>query len=248
MAMRAILFDFGGTLDCPRHWLDRFVAHYQAAGINIQRVGLDTAFSVATRKAYACGATLRHYGLSQLVEFLLELQFENLGVPGTTAPVGLLAKTACGGDIKELKTQIRDSFVAESAVGYGISRPLLASLAGQFQIGVVSNFYGNLDRVLAEADLASSITTVADSGRLGFYKPDPRLFAVTLNQMGVHPRQAVMVGDSIRNDCVPARAMGLVTVWLRHHESGGREAACLDAVDFTIDSLNELKGFRWLTG
>jgi len=246
--MRAILFDFGGTLDFPRHWLDRFVTHYQASGIAIERTELDSAFGAATQKAYACNAMLRDYSLLQLVGFLVELQFENLGMRDAVAPRRLRAEACSGCGIEELKIRIRDSFIAESAIGFAISRPLLRSFARRLKIGVVSNFYGNLDRVIADADLARSITVIADSGRLGFYKPDPRIFAAALAQLGMHPRDAVMVGDSIRKDCAPARAMGMATVWLRHRELSGREAAPSAPADFTIDSLEELKDFGWLAG
>jgi HAD superfamily hydrolase (TIGR01509 family) len=246
--MRAILFDFGGTLDFPRHWLDRFVAHYQAAGIDIERTELECAFSAATQKAYACGPRLRDYSLSQLVGFLIDLQFDHLSVRGAAALHRMLAEVSTGNSINELKTQIRDSFIAESAVGFALSRPLLASLARHLKIGVVSNFYGNLDRVIGEAGFAHSIRTIADSARLGFYKPDPRIFAASLAQLHVHPRDAVMVGDSISKDCAPARQMGMATVWLRHREFKRPEAVSSDPVDFTIHSLEELKDFGWLAG
>jgi len=246
--MRAILFDFGGTLDFPRHWLDRFVAHYQAAGLDIERAELDRAFSAATEKAYARSAMLRNHSLSQLVRFLVELQFENLREGGSAALPHLLTQAASGGIITDIKIRICDSFLAESAVGLAISRPLLALLARRFKIGVVSNFYGNLARVIAEADLARSVTVIADSGRLGFYKPDPRIFASSLAQLGVNPHDAVMVGDSINNDCAPARAMGMNAVWLRHGEFSACEASSSDPVDFTIDRLEELRDFGWLAG
>jgi len=246
--MRAILFDFGGTLDFPRRWLDRLVAHYQAAGIAIERAELDSAFSAATQKAYACSGMLRGYSLLQLVGFLVELQFENLGTRDAAAPRGLRAEASPGRSIEELKARIRDSFVAESAIGFAMSLPLLESFARWLKIGVVSNFYGNLDRVIADANLARPITVIADSGRLGFYKPDPRIFAAALAQLGVQPRDAVMVGDSIGKDCAPARAMGMATVWLRHPEFSGREAAPSDPADFTIGSLEGLRDFGWLTG
>jgi putative hydrolase of the HAD superfamily len=246
--MRAILFDFGGTLDFPRHWLDRFLGHYRAAGIGIERQELDAAFSAATQKAYACGAMARRYDLSQLIDFLVELQFESLRRSGDGALRLPLAEPSHNGSIMKLKAQIRDSFVAESLVGFAISRPILASLARYLKIGVVSNFYGNLDLVLAQADLAQAVTATADSGLIGFHKPDPRIFAACLEQLGVRPHEAVMVGDSIGKDCAPARAMGMATVWLRHRESNRRDAAPSDPVDFTIDSLAELKDFRWLAG
>jgi len=245
--MRAILFDFGGTLDFPRHWLDRFVAHYRAAGIDIKRTEFESAFSTATQKAYARSAMLGRLSLSQLVGFLVRLQFESLRVRNTSASRSQLAEVVSSGILTELNIRIRDSFVAESAVGFAMSRPLLESLAPRLRIGVVSNFYGNLARVIAEADLAHSVTVIADSGRLGFYKPDRRIFAAALAQLGVHPSDTVMVGDSIGKDCAPARAMGMVAVWLRHREFGGREAPS-DAVDFTIGALEELNDFEWLAG
>jgi putative hydrolase of the HAD superfamily len=243
--MRAILFDFGGTLDCPRHWLDRFLTHYQAAGIDIERPQLDMAFSSATHRAYACSSMLRDYSLASLVGYLLDLQFESLVSGEVNARNHWLARTDPV-RIDELKLQIRDSFVAESAAGFAVSRPLLASFASRFKIGVVSNFYGNLDRVVAEADLASSISALSDSGRLGCYKPDPRIFTASLTQLGIHPGKALMVGDSIKKDCAPARALGMTTAWLRHPRSSGAELTLPDSADFTIDSLEELKDFAWL--
>jgi putative hydrolase of the HAD superfamily len=243
--MRAILFDLGGTLDFPRHWLDRFVTHYQAAGIDIRRPELDDAFSAATRTAYACSAELRHYSLAQLVGLLVDLQFEHVGVHGTMRTTHRVLVRG-GRGIIELKRQIRDAFVAESAIGFAISRPVLMLLARRFKIGVVSNFYGNLERVIADADLARAVTAIADSRRVGFYKPDPRIFTAALARLEVPPQEAIMVGDSLEKDCAPAHAMGMTTVWLRHRDFNNTDAALLDSADFTIEGLEELKDFGWL--
>jgi putative hydrolase of the HAD superfamily len=148
--------------------------------------------------------------------------------------------------VRELTARIRGGFVAESAQGFAYSRPLLASLAERFKIAVVSNFYGNLGRVLSEARLASSVQVVTDSSQVGFYKPDARIFATTLANLGVAPHQALMVGDSIDKDCAPAHAMGLTTVWLRHREFQARSAGAMDPIDFTIDRLEELNNLTWL--
>jgi putative hydrolase of the HAD superfamily len=244
--MRAILFDFGGTLDFPGHWLDRFLAHYRASGIDIERTELDSAFSIATRKAYGCSAKLREYSLSRLVGFLVELQFEHLFTNGAGSRCYLVSERIAF-DLSKLHEQICDRFVAESMTGFRTSRGILASLARRFKIGVVSNFYGNLERVLAEADLAHMVSATADSGRLGFYKPDQRIFMAALAQLGVNPQDAVMVGDSDGKDCAPAKAMGMRTVWLRHPHFNDTKAAPSGLVDCTIDSLGELENFEWLT-
>jgi phosphoglycolate phosphatase-like HAD superfamily hydrolase len=244
--MRAILFDFGGTLDFPRHWLDRFVVHYQGAGLTVERAALDRSFTVATQQAYACSANLRNYSLRQLVGLLVELQFGSLGC-ATEPHSGPLVDGPSRQSIGELKVRIRDSFVAESVVGFASTRPLLAELARNFKIAVVSNFYGNLDRVIADAGFKPAVSITADSGLLGFYKPDPRIFAASLSKLGLKPHDAIMVGDSIKKDCAPAREMGMRTVWLRHVEANGRDPASA-LVDFTIDSLEELKELGWLAG
>ena len=43
-------------------------------------------------------------------------------------------------------------------------------------MGVVSNFYGNLENILAEADLARFFGVVVDSSRAGIFKPEPGIF------------------------------------------------------------------------
>ncbi|MBV8774050.1 MAG: HAD family hydrolase [Deltaproteobacteria bacterium] len=242
--MRAILFDFGGTLDFPRHWLDRFLAHYRAAGILISREELEPAFDAATKYAYSAGSTVREFGLTALIQYLLEHQFVNLRKRGLLpAPNSITANSGTTGSL-ELMTQIRDAFVAESSNGLAVSRPLLMSLAPRFRLGVVSNFYGNLTRILAEADLSHAVHAVADSGTIGFYKPDTRLFTAALTKLGMRPEETVMVGDSIAKDCVPAHAMGMRTVWLRHSENAGQVHS--DAVDFTLNRLQGLTEYTWL--
>jgi FMN phosphatase YigB (HAD superfamily) len=240
ITFRAILFDFGGTLDFPQHWLDRFVKHYLAAGINLTRGQFAPAFDIATRKAYGDYPLLNQFGLSELVGYLVGEQLRNLAD---------LRPAACGidsGYLSQTAAAIRDSFVAESTRGFALSRPLIAHHAGRFKIGVVSNFYGNLASVLMEAGMTNSVQVIADSSRLAFWKPDPAIFVEALAQLGVQADEAVMVGDSIGKDCVPARALGMTTVWLRHQEFVEKRMEASDGVNFTIDSLEELYDIKWL--
>jgi putative hydrolase of the HAD superfamily len=241
--MRALLFDFGGTLDYPRHWLDRFLSHYRAAGIPIERAELDLAFDAATRTAYQAGAWLHGYGLEELVAYLVGLQFEYLRADGPPQVRDFLNLEALDGTAVTAAGWIAGAFVAESREGLARSRDVLAALARRFKIGLVSNFYGNLDRIAAEAGFSDFIAAIADSGRLGIYKPDPAIFAAALDQIGVRAADAAVVGDSLGKDCEPARRLGMRTVWLRHHEFAGRSADGL--ADFTIDTLEDLEHLEW---
>ena len=142
----AILFDFGGTLDHPAHWLDRFLAHYRAAGIELERAVLDAAFSHATASAYSKPGLMRYFNLEQTVSYLVDMQVERL----IEDDRGLLAAFAAGGGRDRVAAAISASFAAESRRGLAASRCILRRLAARFRLGVVSNFYGNLDRILVE--------------------------------------------------------------------------------------------------
>jgi FMN phosphatase YigB (HAD superfamily) len=214
--MRTILFDFGGTLDYPRHWLDRFVVHYRAAGIEITRAQLDPAFDHATRMGYRSTKLLYSYGLTELVDYLVRLQFDYLSRHGAPALRESLGAASAGMRLPEIAGWITQSFVAESRLGLAASRKLLTILYERFRMGIVSNFYGNLQNIFVEFDLASFFGVVADSSQLGIFKPEPGIFNHAIKTLGAVPAETAMVGDSLVKDCTPARDLGLTTIWLRH--------------------------------
>jgi putative hydrolase of the HAD superfamily len=245
--MRAILFDFGGTLDYPLHWLDRFLGHYRAAGLWLERAELDPAYDYATQEGYRASETVRGWGLRRLVGFLVGLQLEylaDLSAEAVRKQVGALAK----GGRQRLTTQISEAFVTESEEGLCQSKKILLALADRFRLGVVSNFYGNLDRVLEEAGLLDLMGAVVDSSRVGIFKPDPRIFRRALDALGirapVEPGSAAMVGDSLAKDLAPARQLGLTTIWLFPRARGGNPDSG-GLADHTIGVLAELGELSW---
>jgi FMN phosphatase YigB (HAD superfamily) len=239
--MRAILFDFGGTLDGPSHWLDRFLAHYCASGLSLSRDELDSAYAYAGRRARDDSDRLREYGLTRLVQYLVGAQFEWLLEKGPPELRGVLGMS--GARKSQIANRIGRGFVGESVRGLERGRQVLRTLKSRFSLGVVSNFYGNLDHVLTDAGIAELFGVIADSTRLGFFKPDVRIFKEALRKLGVVPGDAVMVGDSLEKDCAPARSLGLKTVWVRSpgaHVRGDEAMA-----DYQISTLDELERFEW---
>lgn len=77
---------------------------------------------------------------------------------------------------------------------------------------VVSNADGRLAEALASAGLAPFFDAAIDSHEVGVEKPDPRIFAIALEQVGGEPAQAAHVGDLYHVDVVGARAAGLTPV------------------------------------
>jgi len=238
--MGAVLFDFGGTLDFPRHWLDRFYIHYHEAGLALTRAQLDQAFSAATRAAYRSAALLHNFRLIDLIPWLVRRQLECLRHLQSSRMPSVVAPWQARFARETLVDRISEAFIQESMDGLAHSRVILANLAVRFKIGVVSNFYGNLERILEEAGFAPIVAAIADSGCLGIYKPDPEIYRTVLGMLALAPAVTTMVGDSLDKDCAPARELGMRTVWLRHREASFQSAHAQDHADFTITALEEL--------
>ena len=109
-------------------------------------------------------------------------------------------------------------------------------------MGVVSNFYGNLDRVLEEANLDRFFAAVADSSRVGIFKPDARIFEHALKKLQCAPETVAMIGDSLNKDCAPANKLGMRTVWLRTEPRLDEDSG---AADVTIRSIDEVAQIQW---
>ena len=242
--INAILFDFGGTLDGPVHWLDRFLAHYRAAGIEISRAELDPAFDAATRIGYNATKILSRFGLTDLVRFLIGHQVEYLLKSGPTKVRAVLEEGGAKGRHRIVEA-ITTSFVSQTMAGLEHSREVMAALDGRFKLGVVSNFYGNLDRILADARLERYFAAVVDSSRLGIFKPEPGIFQDALKKMRTRPVETAMVGDSLSKDCAPAKALGMRTVWLCADSSRATAEGADSIADVTIESLDDVARIQW---
>jgi HAD superfamily hydrolase (TIGR01549 family) len=246
--IEAILFDFGGTLDGPAHWLDRFLADYRAAGVEISRAELDPAFDHATRIGYGATRIVARFGLIDLVRFLVGHQFEFLRKSGAPKIRALLDEGGAKGRHRVVEA-VTASFVRETSAGLERSREVLEALRGRYRMGVVSNFYGNLDRILADARLDRFFDAVADSSRVGIFKPEPGIFEFALKKMRAAgqttAKKAVMIGDSLSKDCAPAKKLGLRTVWLRTDLNRTAPEGADAVADITIGSIDELARIQW---
>ncbi len=236
-----LLFDFGGTLDGPAHWLDRFLASYRAAGIEISRAELDPAFDHATRIGYGATRVVARFGLTDLVRFLVGHQFEYLRKSGPEPLRKVLDDAGAAGRYRFVEA-VTNSFVRETFIGLAHSREVVGQLRSRFKMGIVSNFYGNLDRILEEAKLDRYFAAVADSSRVGIFKPEPGIFETALKKIQCAPESAAMIGDSLAKDCAPARKLGMRTVWLRTAAQSGDDAS---AADITIRSIDEVPQIQW---
>ena len=56
---------------------------------------------------------------------------------------------------------------------------------------------------------------VVASAEVGYAKPDFEIFNVALEQADCKPNETVMIGDRLDNDIIPAKKLGMKTVWVR---------------------------------
>ena len=115
---------------------------------------------------------------------------------------------------------LASQFAAEAWEPYPDVVPMLRAVreAGDVTIGVVSDWGSNLRGILAELELDSSLDFVLPSGAVGVAKPNPAFFRLALQEAGVDPDDALMVGDSYRADVRGAWSAGMHAVWLNRQE------------------------------
>ena len=91
---------------------------------------------------------------------------------------------------------------------YDDTLPVLAELrAHGLKIGLVSNTGRDLAAFVSHHAL--DVDLALGSASHGKTKPHPAIFEAALDQLGVAPAEAVMVGDSPEDDIEGARAIGM---------------------------------------
>jgi putative hydrolase of the HAD superfamily len=88
---------------------------------------------------------------------------------------------------------------------------------------VISNSEGHLAELLLEIGLAHLFDVIVDSHKVGIAKPAPRIFAITLEQLGVtNPERIVHIGDSWAADVEGALGVGWNAIWYRSRSGKGQ--------------------------
>jgi len=120
--------------------------------------------------------------------------------------------------------------------------PTLRKLTGAgVKIGLISNSHRPLDEFQSHFELRHFISAAVSSADHGYMKPHPSIFLSALAELDVAPRDAVMVGDSVRHDVEGALNVGMRAVWLhRGDRASPPTLATADATVPVIGSLREL--------
>jgi putative hydrolase of the HAD superfamily len=101
-------------------------------------------------------------------------------------------------------------------------------------LDVISNFDSRLIRILAGLGASHWFDQIFVSTRVGYAKPDRRIFEAALREHGIAPQEAVHVGDSWINDVRGARDAGLHAVFVDRGTEGTLTSSP------RVSSLNEI--------
>ncbi|MBA2326361.1 MAG: HAD-IA family hydrolase [Actinobacteria bacterium] len=206
----AVLLDVGGVFVLPDH--DRISAAIARGGVQVDRDRLDRAhyegvsvlseFNEGDRevwktynRAYARTAGVPDDAIDEVVEHLLN-EFSTGGVWRRVVPGSV------------------DALRALAALDVGLA--------------IVSNADGNAEERLLEQRVCQigqgpgvEVDTIIDSEVVGVAKPDPRIFEMALDRLGVPADRALHVGDTPAADVDGARAAGVRPVLVDPYDLHG---------------------------
>lgn len=202
--IETLLFDFGGTLDADGvAWKERFHALYRAEGLDMAGDAFAPAFYAADDPLV--GSLPPKTDLSGTVN-ALTVNLEN------ELARRCAGKTVASGS--DRGRRIASGFMSDCVATFERNRPVLKALSERYRLGIVSNFYGNLEAVCESAGLCPFFKVMVDSHCVGAEKPDPAIFHAALERLEAIPEKTVLIGDSLRRDGEGARRMGMRFIWV----------------------------------
>jgi len=209
MNVKAVIFDLGGVVfDSPMDVFARFERRLglppNTLNLHIVRRGAEGAWSRLER------------GELRLDEFCEAFDAE-------LAEAGIYLSTA------ELMSEVaRYSKVRPNMVG-AIRR--LRELG--FKVAALTNNWTNDDGGSDRSEFKDEFDVFVESSRLGFQKPDPRIYRVACLELGIEPLEAVFLDDIGRN-LKTARQLGMITI-----KVGEAEAALAELEEVLGINLRE---------
>ena len=128
------------------------------------------------------------------------------------------------------QAKISPTPIRTAAKAYGVTLPewdnsleklyksapdVLSALHGKYKLGIIANQSLGTQERIDNWGIGKYFDVVMASAEAGCAKPDLKIFTAALNKAGCAPADAVMIGDRLDNDIIPARKLGMKTVWVR---------------------------------
>lgn len=158
------------------------------------------------------------------------------------------------------EARISPTPIGNAAKAYGVTLPewdnsleklydaaysVITELYGKYKLGIIANQSLGTQERIDKWGIGKYFDVVMASAEAGCAKPDLRIFQMALQKAKCEPNEAVMIGDRLDNDIVPAKELGMKTVWVRQgyaiYQSIDDERK---RPDYIVDSIDELIGLK----
>lgn len=202
--IKGFIFDYGGTLDTGgQHWGKVIWHAYERQQVPVSEEAFRDAYVHAERTLGRNPIIQPDFTFYKTIETKIRIQLEYLQEKNDVSSVSYYLK------------KLTDDLYALTCKETAKSREVLLQLKQQYPMVLVSNFYGNIATVLKEFKLDGIFDTIIESAVVGVRKPDPQIFTLGVEALGMRPDEVVVVGDSMDKDIIPAGKAGCHTVWFK---------------------------------
>lgn len=219
--IKGYIFDYGGTLDTGGHHWGKVIWHaYQRQQVPVDEEKFRDAYVHAERTLGKNPIIKPDFTFRRTLEEKIRIELEFLG-------------------LAEWQQAVVDDLYAATVEETARSRAVLLKIKQQYPMVLVSNFYGNIATVLKEFHLDGIFDAIIESAVVGVRKPDPRIFSLGVEALGMQPNEVIVVGDSMDKDIVPASKAGCHTIWFKG-EGWTNDPVDKSQADKVITDLTEI--------
>jgi putative hydrolase of the HAD superfamily len=133
----------------------------------------------------------------------------------------------------ERAVEMRVDFVRGVLVPRGDAAPTLAALRERgLKVGVISDCSEEVVAAWPSTPLAPLVHEAVLSAAVGLKKPDPRVYELACERLGVAPEKCLFVGDGGSRELSGASAVGMEAVLIRVPGDAGDDAFRRDAEEW----------------
>jgi putative hydrolase of the HAD superfamily len=109
------------------------------------------------------------------------------------------------------------------------------------KIGIVANQPASVVNSLKSDQIYDLIDFLGVSAIVGIEKPDKAIFELAIAKLATPAHEIIHIGNRIDTDVLPAKSLGMKTVWVRRGEANPNPTpADLKQADLTVDNLTNL--------
>ena len=118
---------------------------------------------------------------------------------------------------------------------------VIKALSQKYELGIIANQLDGLKERLESFGLLQYFKYIISSWDVQVMKPDIRIFEYALDKANCIPQDACMIGDRLDNDILPAKSLGMKTVWIKQGFGAlQKPLSKSEEPDHTISNLAEL--------